>query len=158
MSLNFKKAHGFTLIELLVVISIIGALAGLSLVSFSGSQKQARDTIRKSDLKQYQSLLTGYSSKNKGFYPVQNAFPIQVSSICSTLTQGATTCPEDPKYTTQPTQRYNYCSSSSAASYALWGELESMGTQTYFVICGNGKIGTTTTQPTCGASFNCQLP
>ena len=45
---------GFTLIELLVSISIVGILATLVLVSFTGAQKQARDTTRKSDLKQYQ--------------------------------------------------------------------------------------------------------
>lgn len=157
MPFNFKKSSGFTLIELLVVISIIGTLAGLSLVSFSSSQKQARDTTRKSDLKQYQSLLTGYASKNKGFYPVQ-AGSTQISSICATLTPGTTGCPEDSKFSTQPTQRYNYCSNTGATSYALWGTLESVSTPTYFVICGNGKIGESTTVPTCGAAFNCQLP
>jgi len=46
---------GFTLIELLVVISIIGILASLTLVSYTGAQKQTRDTQRRSDLNQYRN-------------------------------------------------------------------------------------------------------
>lgn len=53
-----KKA--FTLIELLVVIGIIGVLAGLIVPSLSTSQMKARDTKRKSDLKQIQKALELY--------------------------------------------------------------------------------------------------
>ncbi len=51
---NYKShsQKAFTLIEMLVVISLIGILAALAMVSFSSVQKQARDTARKSDLKQ----------------------------------------------------------------------------------------------------------
>lgn len=151
----FKKSSGFTLIELLVVISIIGALAGLSMVSFSSSQKQARDTQRKNDIKQYQSLLTSYASRNKGFYPVQLT-SANATSSCSTLTGSASGCPDDPKVTTQGS--YKFCSNTSGSSYAVWGTLESASTTSYFVACGNGKVGTVTALPTCGAAFNCQLP
>ena len=60
---------GFTLIELLVVISIIGVLAGMSLVSYSTAQKQARDTERRSDLAQYRNGLANYAANNSGLYP-----------------------------------------------------------------------------------------
>ena len=60
---------GFTLIELLVVISIIGILAGLTLSSYSGAQKQARDTQRKADLTQLKTALEAY-------YSARNAYPI----------------------------------------------------------------------------------
>jgi len=59
---------GFTLIELLVVISIIGILASLTLVSYSGAQRQVRDTQRKSDLGQMKAPLEAYFS-TYGVYP-----------------------------------------------------------------------------------------
>jgi len=43
---NLLKVQGFSLIELLVAISIIGILAGIALVSFTGAQRQARKEIR----------------------------------------------------------------------------------------------------------------
>jgi len=62
------KNFGFTLIELLVVISVIGILASIALVSFGPAQKQARDTQRKSDLKQIRTALELYYN-DYGYYP-----------------------------------------------------------------------------------------
>ncbi len=53
-----KKA--FTLIELLVVIAIIGSLSALFLPNFMAARERARDTQRKSDLKQIQNALEMY--------------------------------------------------------------------------------------------------
>ncbi len=52
-----KTRRGFTLIELLVVMTIIVILAGLSLVSYQGAQRSARDGKRKADLEQIRSAL-----------------------------------------------------------------------------------------------------
>jgi len=46
---KLENSKAFTLIEMLVVISLIGILAALALASYAGTQKQARDTNRKSD-------------------------------------------------------------------------------------------------------------
>lgn len=45
-----KKSHGFTIVELLIVIVVIGILAAITIVSFSGIQDRAHDVRRKSDL------------------------------------------------------------------------------------------------------------
>ena len=78
-----KLAWGFTLIEILVVISIIGVLASLALVSFAGTQKQARDTQRKNDLKQYQTSLENFANNNSSLYPSEPViiFPRQPHSV-----------------------------------------------------------------------------
>ena len=42
--ISLKKQKGFTLVELLIVIIIIGILATLVIVTFSGVQAKARDS------------------------------------------------------------------------------------------------------------------
>lgn len=129
--------RGFTLIELLVVISIIGILAALAMVSFTGSQRQARDTARKSDLRQYQSILEEFANKNNSLYPLRaDANGAQASTtLCSDL--GLTGCSEDSKYASDPTFVYKYQSDST--QYALWAKLEN--SDDYWVICSSGKVG-----------------
>lgn len=150
MSVRYTKYHilntktGFTLIELLVVISIIGILAALSVVSFTTAQKQARDTTRKSDLKQYQNSLEEYANKNGGLYPSRTASSGATSTtICTDM--GLTSCPEDPKNSSDSTYAYKYQSDGTnlgtavATKYVLWGKLES--STNYWVICSIGKVG-----------------
>lgn len=64
------KRKGFTLIELLVVIAIIGTLSALLLPNFMGARERARDTQRKSDVKQIQKALELYKlDQNPPAYP-----------------------------------------------------------------------------------------
>lgn len=144
-----KKNFGFTLVELLVVISVIGILASIVLVSFTGSQKQARDTQRKSDLKQYQLALENFANKSNGLYPVESltvSADDTVSGLCGDLT--LTGCPSDPRKLRDPSFDYKYQSdgtltdgSAAATKYVLWGKIENVTSTTYWVLCSNGKTG-----------------
>lgn len=143
-----KTKNGFTLIELLVVISIIGILAALSLVSFSTAQKQARDTQRKSDLKQYQTSLESFANKqSSSLYPSRTS-AINASNLCTTLGISGS-CPQDPS---SPTKVYYYISDGSgdpgsdATKYILWAALDSSAN--YFIVCSTGKTGMSATAPT----------
>lgn len=145
MMKKFKQA--FTLIELLVVISVIGVLATLVLVSFGPAQKQARDTQRKSDLKQYQGSIENYANQNNGFFPSRTSTVRASTTLCTDL--DLTTCPEDPKYASDATFVYNYQSNGSivagsptATQYVFWGKMEN--SDTYWVICSSGKVGSKT--------------
>lgn len=74
---------GFTLIELLVVISIIGILATLISANFVGIRQRARDTQRKSDVRQIQAALELYKS-DVGSYPTGFAnYSVTNTSSCS---------------------------------------------------------------------------
>ncbi len=138
---------GFTLIELLVVISIIGILAAISLVSFTTSQRQARDAARKSDLRQYQTALEGYANKTSGLYPSFTTSTGESASATLCPELNLTTCPEDPKTAGDSTGTfvYQYQSNGSGASvvdatlYVLWGKLEN--STDYWVVCSIGKNG-----------------
>lgn len=137
---------GFTLIEMLVVISIIGVLASLAIISYTGTQKSARDTQRKSDLRQYQNSLEVFANKNNGFYSSrtsQNGVSAS-DTLCDDL--GITNCPSDPREEDDPTFSYKYQTDGSdsgdtdAINYILWAKLEN--TADYWVVCSGGKIGT----------------
>jgi prepilin-type N-terminal cleavage/methylation domain-containing protein len=143
MKINNKKNYkmiGFTLIELLVVIAIIGILASLALVSYTRSQKQARDTRRKSDLRQYQAALENYANQNNGLYP-----NVGFNSLCATFHLSG--CPNDP----DTSKSYSYLRSSDGSEYVLWAQLEAYQTGQYWVVCSNGKSGEFGSVPLSGS-------
>jgi len=150
---------GFTLIELLVVISIIGILASLTLASYSGAQKQTRDTQRRSDLNQYRNALENYAAANNGIYPQCTGALLcsscgtanTVGNICPSRLNSnfIASCPHDPfcpngscssGYTD-----YYYQNSSDCTRYVLYARLETAG---YWYVCSTGKTGTKTSAPT----------
>jgi prepilin-type N-terminal cleavage/methylation domain-containing protein len=62
-------AKGFTLLELMVVIAAIAILATISVFSYGRAQASARDSVRKSDLRNYRVALEKYVSVN-GIFPI----------------------------------------------------------------------------------------
>ena len=117
---------GFTLIELLIVISIIGVLSTLLLANFNAARERARDTERKSDLRNIQTALRLYYNDKKSF-PTSSSELIQgcdpgATSSCSwgdPWTAGSVTymsaLPVDPL---SPDQDYSY-SQTDSDTYTL---------------------------------------
>lgn len=62
-----NKAKGFTLVELLVVILVIGILVAGVTASFSGSQTQARDAQRQSELRELELAIENYRRDNRQY-------------------------------------------------------------------------------------------
>lgn len=154
---------GFTLIELLVVISIIGILAGLAMVSYSGAQKQTRDTQRRSDLNQYRNALESFASSNNAKYPSRKTRQKISNNLCRGNGTGdlevggfMPSCPQDPlKDTTacgsSENCNYRYVTpdgnndgSGSATNYVLSAPLETGG---WWVVCSIGKTGKVSSIP-----------
>lgn len=158
---------GFTLIELLVVISIIGILASLTFVSYSGAQKQTRDTQRRSDLAQYRNGLENYAAANNGMYPVFSSrqdILSQSSNFCALpplKPNYISSCPTDP--IGAPTYVYHYRSdgtlddgTAKATKYVLWVPLETGG---FWEVCSEGRAGKLATGTTINdTAGSCQLP
>jgi prepilin-type N-terminal cleavage/methylation domain-containing protein len=63
------RASGFTIVELIIVVIVIGILAAISVIGYTGVQKNAADKTMKSDLDQVTSEMQRYASQNSGAYP-----------------------------------------------------------------------------------------
>ncbi|MFZ1360779.1 MAG: type II secretion system protein [Candidatus Saccharimonadales bacterium] len=66
---NLKEEKGFTIVELLIVIVVIGILAAIIIVAYTGVQNQARTTKAKSNASTIQKRLEAYYAENEGSYP-----------------------------------------------------------------------------------------
>lgn len=90
-----NKSKGFTIVELLIVIVVIGILATLVIVTFTGIQQKARDSKRKTDLSAIQAALESYYSSNNTYPTLAH---LQDSSWISTNMKGFDTkALQDPK-------------------------------------------------------------
>lgn len=67
---SLRKQKGFTIVELLIVIVVIGILAALVIVTFTGVQQKARDSERKTDINAVDSHVEAFFAQY-GFYPTQ---------------------------------------------------------------------------------------
>jgi general secretion pathway protein G len=111
----------FTLIELLVVIAIIGILSAMVVVSVNSARKQARDAIRKSDLKQIGTLLDSYQVKN-GAYPVSATAAALSTGVLDTVAALANegTIPEAGP----AADAYSYQTNADGSKYLLSATME----------------------------------
>jgi len=156
-----------------MVMMIISVMAGFFVTNYPGMQKTARDTKRKSDLKQYQTSLERYANSNGGFFPSRTSqtYASDISgnpSLCTDL--GLTQCPADPKDNqplcigTPKTCRYYYISDglngggATASKFVLYAKQEKKSgseSYNYFLICSSGASGVRTSSWT--PSSTCPL-
>ncbi len=64
-----KTKSSFTIVELLIVIVVIGILAAITMVAYTGIQKRARDAQRQKDIQTIAKAMEMYYVQN-GRYPV----------------------------------------------------------------------------------------
>jgi prepilin-type N-terminal cleavage/methylation domain-containing protein len=154
MNKNNKKQKGFTLIELLVVISVIAILAAIAIFGIGNVFRNARNTERISDLKQYQSALEVFANANDGLYPERTADDGQILStaVCET-DLGLDNCPEDPLFDGSSGSRYRIetdgevgggCTPTPCeltANYVMWTQLEPESDDIFWVVCSTGESG-----------------
>lgn len=155
------SSGGFTLIELLMVMAILSVIGGLFLATYPASQRRARDTQRKSDLKQYQTALESFANKNNGIFPSRTSGTDRAdTTLCGDI-GFAGDCPADPRdnenVCNSNTCRYYYRSDGSgggivdAVEYVLWGAIEQPVADDYWVACSSGKTGESSSTPTDGS-------
>lgn len=118
-----SRVFGFTIIELLVVVAIIALLTTVGLVTFTQTNKRARDGKRKADLEQLRSALVLYRTDN-GTYPGA----ISWSDMTPIQTYISATTIQDPLSSPHP--QYTY-SSSGGNTFTVCATLEASTPSSY---------------------------
>lgn len=153
-NVRFKLTfRGFTLVELLVVIAIISILSSLGLMSYLQAQRSARDTQRKSDIKQYQVALEAYANNSGGVYPIKNSTAIDMCDDPDSLLALTIIAVCLNNVGSDDTYRYRYVSP-DGQNYFLYFQIESKPA-TWFIACSNGRNGTIAAAP---LGTTCPLP
>lgn len=130
-----NKQTGFTIVELLIVIVVIGILAAISIVAYSGIQQRARDTIRINDLKTIQKVVELYNAE-KGSYPLPSNGSMNWSGNCTTFgsqinyitgaSSYASKLPLDPQWKNTDNKCYLYRSDGTDYMILAWNVMESI--------------------------------
>jgi prepilin-type N-terminal cleavage/methylation domain-containing protein len=80
MNIKFiKNERGFTIVELLIVIVVIGILAAITIVSYSGIQARARMTAA-------QDAATKVSQKAEAYNAEKSVYPPSIASLTTSAT------------------------------------------------------------------------
>lgn len=123
--------RGFTIVELLIVIVIIGILAALVIIAYSGVQNRAKDTSIQSDLQAIAKKFELYQV-DYGRYPVNAT---ELASVGVRASKSA--------YNTTDIINFLYCG--TVASGSTFGILAKSGSGTTFYINSQTKSSSTYT-------------
>jgi prepilin-type N-terminal cleavage/methylation domain-containing protein len=86
-----KTSNGFTIVELLIVIVVIGILAAITIVAYSGFTARAENAKTTNSVAAYIKALTIYGSDNS-LYPQYNYPCLGAVSYCANMTDTAGGC------------------------------------------------------------------
>lgn len=106
-----KSINGFTIVELLIVIAVIGILASLTAVAYSGIRERAMISNIKRDMDTFADKMAIYTAAGgNGLYPTTIE---ELDQLEFSANKGA--------YATTPTVGANilYCTSDDGAHYVL---------------------------------------
>jgi prepilin-type N-terminal cleavage/methylation domain-containing protein len=96
--LNSEKQSGFTIVELLIVIVVIGILAAITIVSYSGITARANATKAQTNGANSQKVAEAYNADNN-IYPATAAL-LNAGSTSVKMPSGVTAVPDTGSATT----------------------------------------------------------
>jgi general secretion pathway protein G len=133
-----NKFSGFTIVELLIVIVIIGILAALVVVAYSGIQNRAKAAQYQTDAQTIMKKAEAYAADNSGAYPtIAGNFSGQLASLPTNISIAFTTSASNAVVNTVGSGTTNP-TSPSAITNALYQNTTS-GLKTYTVkTCNTG--------------------
>lgn len=121
---NKTKNTGFTIVELLIVIVVIGILAAITIVAYSGIQNRANDSAVQSDLSAMAKKIALFHVDN-GRYP-NTTGELNTLGIKASFSA----------YSTSPAYNLPYCIASDSSYYAI-SALSKSGNKYYY----SSKVG-----------------
>lgn len=136
-ALRFRNIYGFTLIELMVVMSILAILATVGVVTYTNTQKVARDGKRMGDIQEIQKAVEQYYALNQK-YPGSNGDTNGFPTAYTTALQSYFASGTIPKQATN-SANYFYIPCSNQNRYNICTGLETCNNKcTNTVTPGNG--------------------
>lgn len=146
-----RKKNGFTLLELLVVIAILATLSALVVPNFMGARERARDTQRKSDLRQIQKALELYKmDQNPPVYPTALPTPGDLWNDPNTGVTYMNKFPADPLVSSDDYEYTYVRHATDDLRYYLTACLENKAD-----IDGISDLSNPCTVDTCGQEITC---
>jgi type II secretion system protein G len=135
---------GFTIVELLIVIVVIGVLASITIVAYTGVQARAQDASRMAKLKNIQNAIELYYLDNNRYPPIQDGRGWETS--CGSQTENWGHCDRNKQLADmlQPYMTIDPTSLSDATQGNYWYHYTSQSTDNYqtygmmVYLAGNG--------------------
>jgi prepilin-type N-terminal cleavage/methylation domain-containing protein len=114
----WASKKGFTIIELLISIVVIGILASITIVSYSGIQKTSRDSERGSDVVALKIAIEKYyaeNSKYPGACSGGDDTECAIGSLATLLAPYVVSIPHDPRNVADSPTDYRYIRGATAS-------------------------------------------
>lgn len=143
---------GFTLIEMIIVIAIIAILAGVFLTGFGGFRSTAQDSKRIADLKNVQSYLELYYSKNRAYPNAANWAALTTELTNPAQNLSIRSVPTDPINDASTGYIYDYAVLSGGQAYVIVAQLS---TGTHAALQDSVDIDESNPLAAAAASIDC---
>lgn len=143
-----KKERGFTIVELLIVIVVIGILAGITIVAYSGITAKANATKAQTNAAALQKVLEAYNADNASYpatianitgYDDTTRMPAGVTVIADASTPAITA---SNGLTSVAYSCLTSCTSSTGGRVAWWDFSKSSSQLTYIYVGAATSSGT----------------
>lgn len=127
------KQKGFTIVELLVVIVVIAILASITVVSYNGIQKRARDSARDTAARSIMLAMEVYRSDNNAYPSITGVAAgsgSNISGLSSSLVPTyISKVPNDP----EASKNINYVTNAAGDGYGMYVLYESRPVCKYLI-------------------------